>query len=580
MDRIATTDRELVEASRRGELDAFGHLVARYRDLVCAVSYSSTGDRALSEDVAQDTFVAAWRQIDRARPATLRPWLCGIARNLGRKARRRTRREEPIDADAHPASDATPFDEVARADAERLVREALDRVPETYREVLVLYYREGQSVKGVAETLGIGEAAVMQRLSRGRRYLADGVTSLVERSLRGTRPRRDLVAAVLAAIAAFAIPVRVDASPLSAKGSTMLKLTLAASVLAVAGTTAYLVHAHHAAAPALAGHAHGVATTASGARVLHYGAGIAHAPTLAATTSHRAVAARAQAADDLPYLPADADTVIGIDVAQVRGSAMWQQLVQPALSGYAWLAQFFSVCGFDPIASSTSVSVGLHGFGADAPPSGTVVIHGFDKAKALACATAAAPQGTSVTVDSGVVLVTGPDGYHIGATFPDDTTAVVVLGSAAATRAGVLAVAAGNGGLDAASGFGTLFANVDPSDPLWFVVTDDSPLLASINSELAHVSAVQLHGAFASLGMTDRFELNGGIRLATPTLAAQLVSEAQTALDALAARGPTTPYFDQLDVVSQDRDVLLDTALTVPQFIAFASSGMLKVDVD
>jgi hypothetical protein len=34
MDRIATTDRELVEASRRGELDAFGHLVARYRDLV------------------------------------------------------------------------------------------------------------------------------------------------------------------------------------------------------------------------------------------------------------------------------------------------------------------------------------------------------------------------------------------------------------------------------------------------------------------------------------------------------------------------------------------------------------------
>ena len=75
--REGKTDAELVEASRRGERDAFGLLVTRYQDVVCAVSYSSTGDWSLSEDVAQDTFVAAWRQLGQLREIVrLRPWLC------------------------------------------------------------------------------------------------------------------------------------------------------------------------------------------------------------------------------------------------------------------------------------------------------------------------------------------------------------------------------------------------------------------------------------------------------------------------------------------------------------------------
>lgn len=144
MGTIAKSDVELVEASRRGEHEAFGHLVARYQDVVCAVSFSSTGDRGLSEDVAQDTFIAAWRQLDRLRDVTrLGPWLCGIARNLGRKAHQRRRREEILD-DKHFEPGANPFDAAVRGDVERVVRSALARVPETYREVLVLYYCENR----------------------------------------------------------------------------------------------------------------------------------------------------------------------------------------------------------------------------------------------------------------------------------------------------------------------------------------------------------------------------------------------------------------------------------------------------
>ena len=247
MGAIAKTDVELVEASRRGEREAFGHLVARYQDVVCAVSFSSTGDRGLSEDVAQETFLAAWRRLDQLRETgRVKPWLCGIARNLARKARRRTRREEEIDDDL-PAAGANPFDHAAQVETERVVRDALARIPDAYREVLVLYYHEGQSIRDVAEALDMTEAAVMQRLSRGRRYLADSVTALVERSLVRARPRRDLVAGVLAAIAGFAIPSRVDAST---KGSTMFKFAIVASVLAAGGTGAYVVHSR-ASAPAV-----------------------------------------------------------------------------------------------------------------------------------------------------------------------------------------------------------------------------------------------------------------------------------------------------------------------------------------
>jgi len=246
--RAFASDAELLEASRRGEHSAFGALVARYQDVVCAVTYSRTRDQALSEDVAQETFLAAWRQLDQLRePGSLRAWLCGIARNLARKARRRSDREPVVTPDAMSTVDdplriagATPFDAVCEAEAERVVGAALGRVPERYRDVLVLYYREQRPIRDVASLLGISEAAALQRLARGRQHLAEGLTSLVERSLRGQRPRRDLVACVTAALP-FAVPSRVEAQPTTG-GTMLIKLALAAAALSAAGTTAYVLH--------------------------------------------------------------------------------------------------------------------------------------------------------------------------------------------------------------------------------------------------------------------------------------------------------------------------------------------------
>ncbi len=236
------SDAELLAASRRGERAAFALLVERYQGVVCAVSYSGTGDRSLSEDVAQDTFLAAWRQLDQLREVErLRAWLCGIARNLAHKARRRRARELPVADELEAGAGADLFEQVSDRQAERVVREALHRVPETYREALVLYYHEQRSAKEVAQALGISEAAVLQRLARGRQSLAQGVSALVERALASPLPRRSLVVGVLAGLSAITASHASAATTTSPHGGmSMLKLALAAAALTAAGATAYV----------------------------------------------------------------------------------------------------------------------------------------------------------------------------------------------------------------------------------------------------------------------------------------------------------------------------------------------------
>ena len=86
------------------ELSDLGRLVELHQGAVVAVAYATTRDLALAEDVAQETFVVAWNARERLRDATkLRPWLCGIARNLSRNALRARRREQHGDESDEPA---------------------------------------------------------------------------------------------------------------------------------------------------------------------------------------------------------------------------------------------------------------------------------------------------------------------------------------------------------------------------------------------------------------------------------------------------------------------------------------------
>ncbi|MCB9646646.1 MAG: sigma-70 family RNA polymerase sigma factor [Deltaproteobacteria bacterium] len=197
------SDVDLLAASARGRLDAFEQLVERHQALVRAVCFSRTGDWAVSEDLAQETFLVAWSDLGKLRePSRLRAWLCGIARNLSLKALRIRGREVPLEAAEAQVAEGSPLEAALERETQELVWGALERIPGRYREALVLFYQEGRSAGEVAEAMGISEGAVHQRLSRGRRYLKDSVEDIVERSLSQRRPDKAFVAGIIATIEA------------------------------------------------------------------------------------------------------------------------------------------------------------------------------------------------------------------------------------------------------------------------------------------------------------------------------------------------------------------------------------------
>jgi len=184
-----TEDAELVARSRRRDAEAFGALVERHQRLVVGVALARCGDPALAEDIAQEAFVTAWRDLDRLRDGErVGPWVAGIARNLAASAvRTQARRNAPIEVASLVPS---PEDEALEREDRELLARALADVPETHREVLVRYYLGGDSVAAIATALGVREDLVKQRLSRGRRALREGVLARVDSALERARPRR------------------------------------------------------------------------------------------------------------------------------------------------------------------------------------------------------------------------------------------------------------------------------------------------------------------------------------------------------------------------------------------------------
>ena len=207
MPQAKPSDAELVTGSLGGNRDAFRQIVERYKTLVCSVAYCATGNVSQSEDLAQETFITAWGSLRLLRePEKLRSWLCGITRHRTQKYWYRTGRQPihhaaPLE-DAHnaPAPEPLPSDQTITRDEEAIMWRSLARIPGIYREPLILFYREHQSVEHVAAALELSEDAVKQRLSRGRKLLQEEVQAFVEGALQRTAPKPAFAHAVFAAL--------------------------------------------------------------------------------------------------------------------------------------------------------------------------------------------------------------------------------------------------------------------------------------------------------------------------------------------------------------------------------------------
>lgn len=227
-------DAELVHQSIRGDGEAFRTIVARYQALICSLTYSGTGRICRSEEIAQETFVTAWQSLRELRePARLRAWLCGIARNLLRNTDRRAAHDPveiagPLDAaEGHAAPDCAVPEHAMRQEEEAILWRALARIPDTYREPLVLYYRQHRSVDEVAAALDLTVDATKQRLSRGRALLHEQVTGFVTGALEKSGPGATFTHSVMSTLPFLGASLSTTAGAGTVEASASTKAGLA-----------------------------------------------------------------------------------------------------------------------------------------------------------------------------------------------------------------------------------------------------------------------------------------------------------------------------------------------------------------
>ena len=157
----------LVEQAAQGDGESFTELCRRYYGAMVAIGHAVLQDRHLAEDAAQQAFAKAALHLPKLRRADqFGPWLAAICRNEA-KDLARARREPPAVAEPEVAAGLPDSGE-----SDKLVREALSRLPAEAKEVIYLRFYDGLSYDRISAVLGISEQAINGRLRRAKRLLA------------------------------------------------------------------------------------------------------------------------------------------------------------------------------------------------------------------------------------------------------------------------------------------------------------------------------------------------------------------------------------------------------------------------
>jgi RNA polymerase sigma factor (sigma-70 family) len=158
-------------ARAKTDPEAFAILYRRHYRAVVGCLFRRIGDAHVAEDLAADTFIAAYRSIRRYRPtgAPFRYWLLRIATNCANRWSRRQTRAALVAraAGAMRSMNATQPDKGGMADGEHLHR-VLRRLPSAQQSVISLHYFEGLTLEEAGVVLGCSVGTVKSRLSRGR----------------------------------------------------------------------------------------------------------------------------------------------------------------------------------------------------------------------------------------------------------------------------------------------------------------------------------------------------------------------------------------------------------------------------
>ena len=182
-------DRTLIEKYKNGEQWAFDRLVEKYSGRAYQIAYGVLGNKEDAEEVAQDVFVRIYRALVKFRgDSEFTTWMYRIAMNLARNKyrwnkSRGSQRNISIDAPLPgsdsddnrridvPESGMNPEETVDLDEFERRAKEEIERLPDLYREALVLRNVEEMSYEEIASLLGCKLGTIKSRIARAREEL-------------------------------------------------------------------------------------------------------------------------------------------------------------------------------------------------------------------------------------------------------------------------------------------------------------------------------------------------------------------------------------------------------------------------
>lgn len=202
-DNAGISDADLLQRHIDGDAKAFAALLERYRRPLFAFLARFTGDRALAEDVFQETFLQVYRSagmFDTSR--RFKPWVFTVAANKARDALRSRKRHRaaPLDAaidtdqgpgasfaDLMPADIPLPEEDLMNLETRRAVQNLVADMPDELRLVLSLAYFENLPYKEISEILDIPVGTIKSRMHKATRMFAEKYRNWVNRQAHPNR---------------------------------------------------------------------------------------------------------------------------------------------------------------------------------------------------------------------------------------------------------------------------------------------------------------------------------------------------------------------------------------------------------
>ncbi|MEW6065060.1 MAG: sigma-70 family RNA polymerase sigma factor [Bacillota bacterium] len=185
-------DQLLVERSKKGDRDAFEHLVQLYENKVYTIAYRLMGNHADAADLAQESFIKIYQALPNFRgDSSFSTWIYHITVNVCRDELRKKQRRPTVSLD-EPTGDGNnstyeirsttpgPEEMLDRSETQAMIQQCLDNLSDDYRTILVMREIQELAYEEIAEILGCSLGTVKSRLSRARQALKEKISKQME----------------------------------------------------------------------------------------------------------------------------------------------------------------------------------------------------------------------------------------------------------------------------------------------------------------------------------------------------------------------------------------------------------------